>query len=82
MPAPSLAVRDWWRRANWKRSSLSRLDPNDEMSWAEAESMRSWKSVACSTVFGLPDEVGPMLKGDSFLKKKYRAESLCSGASW
>ena len=70
VPEPSLAVRDWWRRANWKRSSLRRSDPNEEMSWADTESMRSWKSVACSTVLGVPEETLPMLKGDSFLKKK------------
>jgi hypothetical protein len=40
--------------------------PNEEMSCVEAESIRSWKSVAQSTVLSPP----PMLKGDSFRKKK------------
>ena len=50
VPEFSLAVRNWWRRANCTRSSLRRLPPNDEMSCADAESIRSLKSVARSTV--------------------------------
>ena len=67
-PEPALgeARRAWPRRANWTRSSLRRVLPKEEMSWADAESIRSSKSVARSRVFRPP----PMLKGDAFLKKK------------
>ena len=66
VPAPSLAVRNWCRRANCNRSSLRRSEPRDETSWRAAESMRSLKSVARSRVKRLP----PMLNGEWFLKKK------------
>ncbi len=56
-PAFSLVVRNWWRRANCTRSSFRRFTPNEEISWTDAESMRSLKSVARSTVLRPP----PML---------------------
>ena len=65
-PAPSLAVRNWCRRANCSRSSFRRSEPKDETSWTAAESMRSLKSVARSRVLRSP----PMLNGEWFLKKK------------
>ena len=64
VPAPSLSVRNWWRRANCTRSSFRRVAPKDEISWADTESIRSLKSVARSTVFRPP----LMLYGERFLK--------------
>ena len=61
VPAPSLAVRNWWRRAYWTRSSFRRSEPMEEISCTEAESIRSLKSVACSTVFDAPRMLAAML---------------------
>ncbi len=69
--AVSESVRNWCRRAYWTRSSLNLSLPMVEMSCADAESMRSVKSVARSVVVRPP----AMFDSEKFLNRKYRAES-------
>ncbi len=53
-------VRNWWRRAYCTRSSFSMVAPIVDTSCAEAESIRSVKSVARSVVVRPP----PMFDGE------------------
>ena len=57
-------VRNWCRRAYCTRSSFSMLFPIVDTSCAEAESIRSVKSVARSVVVWPP----PMFEGEWFWK--------------